>query len=60
MQNGLDEAFDEKTAFHSVHYQAIGHKYPIYKQTGGQIYLRIDEERNINAPWLRLVVSNKR
>ena len=42
----------EKIAFHSVHSQAVGHKYPIYKQTGGQIYLRIDEEKDKRAPWV--------
>ena len=41
-----------KIAFHSVHSQAAGHKYPMYKQTGGQIYLRIDEEKDKKAPWV--------
>ena len=43
----------KKINFHSVHPKASGHKYPIYKQTGGQknVYLRIDVTRDY-APWL--------
>ena len=39
-------------AYYNVHSQAAGRKYPVYRQTGGQIHLRIDEEWNKRAPWV--------
>ena len=42
----------EKMAYYNVHSQAAGRKYPVYRQTGGQIHLRIDEERDKRAPWV--------
>ena len=40
----------QKISFHSVHPEASDHKYPIYKQTGRALYLRINEEEK-GAPW---------
>ena len=41
----------QKIDFHSKHPDAKGHRYPIYKQTGGTFYLKINEEKS-GAPWL--------
>ena len=41
----------EKINFHSLHSQAKGYKYPIFKQTGGSFYLRINENKE-RAPWI--------
>ena len=42
----------EKSGFHSVvHPQTSGYEYPIYKQIGGTLYLRINGKKK-GAPWI--------
>ena len=41
----------EKIGFPSVHPQTLGYKYPIYKQIGGTLYLRINRKKK-GATWI--------
>ena len=43
----------EKINFHSVHDDRPGRKYPIYNQTGGPFYLKINAAEK-GAPWFFL------
>ena len=51
-QDAKIEGCYRKIDSHNVHSQAAGHKYPMYKQTGGPIFLRIDEDKDRKAPWI--------
>ena len=42
----------EKINFHSVHPHTWGTKYPIYKQTSGLFYLKINEDPTFSAQWI--------